>query len=79
LPPAPAPEGTVTTGAEGSDCADDYAASMNEGIEEIEGILRDAGLSVIYDDTNHPAGSMAVAFPLGHESGVLIGQPMGSG
>ena len=52
---------------------------MGESIEEIEGILRDAGLSVIYDDTNHPAGWMAVAFPLGHESGVLIGQPTGVG
>ena len=52
---------------------------MSETIEDIEAALRAEGLSVIYDNTNHPAGWMAVAFPLGHRSGVLIGQPTGVG
>ena len=48
-------------------------------LSEIEGILRGGGFSVIYDDRIHPAGWLAVAFPLGHEGGVLVGSSTGTG
>jgi len=50
-----------------------------ERISEIEGILRGGGFSVIYDNRILPAGWLAVAFPLGHEGGVLIGPSTGVG